>query len=40
MIKHIYVATVLVCTLSTRHGGYEPTLPGRYPFASMLIPGR
>ena len=29
MGKHTYVPTVLVCTLSTRVGGNERTLPGQ-----------
>lgn len=29
MEKHVYPALVLVCTLSTRVGGNERTLPGQ-----------
>jgi hypothetical protein len=29
MGKHVYSAFVLVCTLSTRAGGNERTLPGQ-----------
>ncbi|MGZ3612066.1 MAG: hypothetical protein ACXWPS_23640 [Ktedonobacteraceae bacterium] len=29
MGKHVYPAFVLVCTLSTRVGGIERTLPGQ-----------
>ncbi|HYX51482.1 MAG TPA: hypothetical protein VE843_17170 [Ktedonobacteraceae bacterium] len=29
MGKHVYPALVLVCTLSTRVGGTERTLPGQ-----------
>ena len=40
MIKHIYVATVLVCTLSTLYEVEKQMLPGQVlPYALELLIG-